>query len=867
MSKILRRILLAELTPRIPQQKIFSTWDPISASSLTLSSGNLQASGPGRYTTDGSVSGARANIFHSAGIHYWETTVTFEGNADFHVGIQGVGAATNDPLGYNRPVGDNPMSFGIKKTGNSVQGGVKTVGAISTGTVLRHLLNLDTKSYSIAKGAGLWVQFLSGAELLYDNGSPPPVGVPEIYPATRLIGGVDPGAPGGVSGEFSNVLANFGETAFVYDVPDGANAGFYTQPDSAVKIFLGSEGFDAVIGGIPVHFMGRIAKGQDVEIEREGSCWVWGGQTVSSRGQLVVVNNDNKLDGWRDYIWRDASVLLKSGYEGQDYAEFTPWAFSRADKIELTRDARIIISLADPLAWLDRPLQKNSYPADQANLQLAGKPIPIVYGSPFFCTPAQLSTVPSVRNYQLTDNNGFGAIDQIDKVYDSGDLFNGPDDTFVPHLAVTGLNGGGFSGNSGATPAIPNFFVAPSIYGTWDLNFNYFKCSGGSLKCICKQAQQLVMEHNAGQPLRARTMYKITFYAGGITTPGTLVFRVPGSPDVSHTFVPFGSGNKTLFLYVKEAGNLQLVMQGDGIDVFISTLRVEAFQVIDWTYFDGTKGFTLANKPYGKIVANVQSELNGLDAFVSDVCERVELPDIDIDGTVLPGYDDTTAISLQGLDSQYAIDEYVSDPITGLAFIRKVLDSWCGFASPNRLGQLCLRKVREPSNTPQIILGKQNIIGEIVVSTDEAKGLTLRLAGRKNNTVHTIAEIATSVPLDLSTQLQSEWGFVVEGGSQANVPVSSVYSASIAGISKATSIRNKDDLQAQANSVATLWRPQRNFYKLTAILSAVDADMLEPMDTALVVWPRWGLDAGKNLLVVGIRTRFFSRRVELKLWG
>mgnify|MGYP000311774915 CR=1 FL=1 len=132
---------------------------------------------------------------------------------------------------------------------------------------------------------------------------------------------------------------------------------------------------------------------------------------------------------------------------------------------------------------------------------------------------------------------------------------------------------------------------------------------------------------------------------------------------------------------------------------------------------------------------------------------------------------------------------------------------------------------------------------------------------------HTDGEIVSGVPEDLATALQTEWGITVEGASSASEPVSSAYAAAISAPAKGLPIRLREHLQALANRIATLWRPTRNFYQLTAILDATDADALEPGDTVQLVWPRWGLDAGKNLLVVGVRSRFFSRRVELKLWG
>ncbi len=859
MSNVLRRILLAEISTKVQESKVFSVWDSAHKTfNFTLSDADLLGTGTTSANPDGSTNGARATISKNAGVHYWETTVTFAGSANFNIGIQSESAVLSNPLGIQLPSGSNPLSFGIAKSGYSTTGGIKTVGAISSGTVIRHLLDLDTKSYMIANGAGAFVEFLSVDSLLFDYDFIPPRGISDIFPACRASGS---------GGNSSSVRANFGQSPFLYDVPEGANAGFYNIPISEVKLYLASEGFEAVIDGLSVHFDGRIVANQDVEIEREGSCWVWGNQSVSKRGKLVFVNNDNELDAWRDYNWRDASVLLKSGYEGQMYSQFVPWAFSRADTIELTRDARIILSLADPLAWLDRPFQPNLYPSDQENLQLAGKPIPVVYGNPLYCTAAKLSTVPSNRDYQLHDSNAVGLdLVGINQIYDSGDLFYGPDDVFVPDLAITAANGGYFSPQHPTFPVdnCPDYWTSViGSSGDWTANSDHFWALSGALNCKGLHSPVLAIESDS--VLRANTRYKIEFYCSSLPSNGTLFFRVPGTPDAAVSLT--SPGTKTVYLDVQDAGKLQMVTKGDGINVYISLLTVSAEQVIDWNLIDGTKGFNLTNSPYGKIVANPQSTLTLFEDFLEDICNRVELPSIEIDGVSTLGYDYITAISLQNRNLHFNVDEYIDAPITGLALIRKLLDNWCGSAMSNRLGQVCFRRVTEPSNSVSLTLNKNNIIGEIVIVTDQAKDLTLRLSGLKNNTVHTDAEIATSVSSELSSFLQNEYGITVEGAPDSLEKVSSVYTSAIGAKAKGTSLRDKSALQAMANIIATLWRPNRNFYTMTVILDEDEADHLEPFrDSVRVEWPRWGLDAGENMLVVGVRSRFFSRKVDLKLW-
>jgi hypothetical protein len=843
-----RRILLAELTPRIPLPQIFSTWNPlVNAANITFTDADLTASKTATHATAWMC--ALGYYVKDYGVWYWETTHNFTGAADVIAGVATIDFDLVSMPGAAFPVGP-PVNYSIggpDKAGDCRFNGVVTgnAGAVADGDVVRHWLDLDAGVYRVAVNGGAWLDVLTWTE----QGR----GLFAVVGLKRPVGTT------------ASATANFGQNPFEYTPPDGANPGVYTEPSAPTTIYIGSEGFDATIDGSPVHFAGRLAGDQDVEIEREGSCWVWGDQTVSRRGQLVVINNDGALNAWRSYLWRDAGVLLRSGWEGDAYEDFVPWAYSRGDSIELTRDKRIILSLADPLAWLDRPLQTTLYPDDQANLQLAGQPLPIVYGKPLYCTPAKLSTVPAERDYQLHDSTGADALDSIASVFDSGDIFNGPDDAFVAHDAVTSSNGGNFGGWTG-TPALPANWILPPGAGTFTASDKFEDGGGGFVHCLSVHAPDVKMQHNgAGGDLRARTLYRITFTCSSIISPGALIFRAPGSPDTSILLTTTGA--KSVALYVRDATRLQMVMHGDGISVYINTLRVSAEQVIDWTYWGGTRGITLANSPYGKIVANPEGTLTGLEQFVADICTRVDLPDIEIDGVVYTGFSAVTALSVQARNSYYLIDEYVDKPITALELLRWLMNGWCGCAVPNRLGIIDFKKVIEPSNTPVLTLDSSNIQGKVIVTTDRAKGLTIRLAGAKNHTVHSATDIATGVPEDLAAALQSEWGITVEGASDSAIPVSSAYTAAISAKAQGTPIRLRSDLQAEANRVATLWRPTREFYELTALLSASEADALEYADTVRLVDPDVGLEAGKNVLVKRVRSRFFGRRVDLKLWA
>lgn len=167
-----------------------------------------------------------------------------------------------------------------------------------------------------------------------------------------------------------------------------------------------------------------------------------------------------------------------------------------------------------------------------------------------------------------------------------------------------------------------------------------------------------------------------------------------------------------------------------------------------------------------------------------------------------------------------------------------------------------------------LVLSKHNVVGGVSISDDLAKGLSLRIAGRRNHSVHSDSDLVSVISPALRAELTTEMTCVRTGAPAISAaPVSAAYAQAVGAPAKATLLQDAADIQAEANRVATLWRVKRQFYTLTALLTADRADQLEPGNVVRLVWPRYGLQSGKNLLVVGVRTRFFSRRVDLKLWG
>jgi hypothetical protein len=838
-----RRILLAELQPLIPGAITFATWNPADKSaSVNLSGGNLTAAAPG------SVGAVRATVGMLNGRWYWETQIK----------VLPTGG-TNCSIGIARqtwPIGTAQLGFTIDSAGwwqatgqlytNSVGVAGFTMAASDT---ICHLLDLDARTYSIRKNGGAWITISL------------PAGT--WYPAVTVVNG-------------GTISANFGASPFAFAVPDEANAGVYSRAASTTTtLYLASEGFNTGAFETPAatHYDGRVVGDQDVEIEREGSCHVWGGQTISRRGQIVFANADGGLDAWRTYEWRDAPVTILSGYEGDARAAFTVWSASRANGMpEFTDDLRVVMTLADPLAALDCAMQPTLYPDTQANAQAVGRPVPMVVGRPMYCEGVLVDTNPTARNYQVDDVFAGYSLQSIAQVYDKGDLFAGPNDPYVADSPITLANGGNFTTWSGS-PALPTNWSRTTNFGTTTDRF--IDGGGGTLRCQSSGQQTTGIYHNASA-LTAGKRYVIAFTVTAVVTAGTLIFRLRNtatSPLVDVPYTISTTGAKTVTIDCVEAAQLQIVLGSSVLDVTLDDLTCASTQIIDWTYYVPSllaAGFHLTNLPAGKVVCNpVLRRISG-----NVVVEKLDtvLAWLDARATAQLGYSsafnagDIAALRAVG---DYTVASYISQPRTFVSFLRELLDGWCGWAVAKRDGTIGFGRVAEPSQTAALTLDETNIVGRVVPTMDEAKGLTVRVGGRRNHAPHNPdSDFATSVPQSLREELVAEFT-VIRRGSPSNSasPVSSAYRHALAADPVATMLQDANEIQTAANRLATLWRQERSFYKVSANLGAVAADALEPGQTVRLVWPRYGLQDGKNLLVVGVRSRFFSRRVDLKLWG
>lgn len=852
-----RRILLADFHVSEPQPAARCAWSQSSVHTHP----DLDVDSEGRTVRFGGPPSGWRRARATPGLEgvygqwYWELTFSFSGSATFADFAAGMCDFEMAPTG--RP-GRSAASVGVERSGevrcqNQIVG---ALGELTTFDVLCFWLDNDAAELRVRRNAGPWVT-LRAADWpwlgsLLRNGA---------HPAVSLF------RSNGLQPEISATI-NAGQAPFLHPVPDGANDGAWRDaPAAQVTLRAGSESFYAG----DAHYAALVARDPDVIIERAAGCWPWGSKSSARWGQLVLVNPDGGLDHWLDYDWRDARVDLRRGAVGDDVADFSVWSTAVVDAISVEAD-RLVVTLLDPLAALDVALQQHLFSDTTQTLQARGQPIPIVLGRPLYCTPVRTGEVAGLPQYAVHDqagNNGAALeLQRVDAVWDRGSRFAGPDDPYVPSTTITAGNGGNLDSWVG-TPPRPVGWPQGTEYTPAD---GFSEVAVSPPRMNCRSSGQLVawLQHAATVPTGRHVL---SFEVYSVSIPGTLYAAV------GPTLVPIAitaPGTVQVVLDVLEAGHRFTLglgpfrgMPGSVLAAHIHGLRLSSQQLVDWTYLTAPgvpAGFELSNVPDGPVVCNPVGSATGKGVVKDSLADTVRAVLARTSGA--PAYSDEDLTRLVGGTRRVA--DYITQPATVLGTLGKLLDGCCGWVAAGRDGRLRFGQLRAPERSreanPRLELSRRNVVA-VRVEDDLAKGLSLRLAGRRNHTPHRDADLISTASEAWRSELQAEWGAVVEAASRAQVPaVAAAYVAARDAPAVETLLQEPGELQAEANRVATLFRQRRRFYHVTSFDES-GAGGAELGEVVRLTWPRFGLEGGRPLMVVRVRSGFFSNQVELTLWG
>lgn len=328
------------------------------------------------------------------------------------------------------------------------------------------------------------------------------------------------------------------------------------------------------------------------------------------------------------------------------------------------------------------------------------------------------------------------------------------------------------------------------------------------------------------------------------TTPDTYLWSTTAPGTYSIPVTNTTGADVDLYLLAVVAGDPP---EGEGV-------TVDSFQVLQYddTYVPPIVGDPSAPSDLAPIkLADLLTEL--LDVRRADL-------------GVAWSKDDATAIDT---DTGYAgVGLHFADGETLRDITKMALDSYTACAWPARDGTLRMTRLTAPEGVAEAdrsgSLDQDAMREDLLMVPDLAPGLTTQIGVRRNWSPYGDSDFVsnyTSVPLELRRALKAEF----QETRATSAALSSAYAHARLAPAFASILDDPDDGQAEVDRIGALYTKRRAFYQVKLELDAVPDIELGQVWT--LTYPRYGLDAGKAVMVVDLIESRLARTIDAVLWG
>lgn len=279
----------------------------------------------------------------------------------------------------------------------------------------------------------------------------------------------------------------------------------------------------------------------------------------------------------------------------------------------------------------------------------------------------------------------------------------------------------------------------------------------------------------------------------------------------------------------------------------------------------GTYGITRLTNPAGtngKQVARVRgSQEDSLSSVIAMLLERAAVKDPNIDPSAIDNY------ALADLEDAtgYAYCYYGRDETTFADILTMLLNSVNGWWYYDRNNNLRVSRLDPPSTASLVTLSEINLIGDVTFTLDEGRGLSDSIGCARNWSPHSEGEVAGSV-----NALEPARAQRIKAPQQVRKGVNALhdtYAHARGAKPPPTLLATEADGQTEANHQTSLYTVEHGFYGCDAALDGSLSYTLEPGDVVTLEIDRYGLDAGKQMVVIAATTDLMSSIVRLVLRG
>lgn len=229
------------------------------------------------------------------------------------------------------------------------------------------------------------------------------------------------------------------------------------------------------------------------------------------------------------------------------------------------------------------------------------------------------------------------------------------------------------------------------------------------------------------------------------------------------------------------------------------------------------------------------------------------------------------AVDAQAIDvaSGYAgIGYYAGDGATARQALGEILPSYCADWWPDGDGVLRISRLIDPDSAAEADLAFnldwRALAGDLIVRPDLAPGLTRRMAYQPNAAVLASGDMITDLE-QLPPAMRQQLSGAYRGQVYAGGPLASRYVRAEAAAPMLSRFDRREDAQAEIDRVIALYAVPRNFYSGT--LSGRPDITFRPGQIGRITYPRYGLQAGRNVLVTSVISNPVTGRHTVRFWG
>lgn len=776
---------------------------------------------------------ARATIGQAGALWNFEMmTWSPEGSLQAIVGVATADASLSVALGNDAEGLGFVLSSGAIRNNNAT---LTTVSAAALGDII-----------------GVGVNFAASTVTFYVNGS----AVATVSIPGTMAGTLYPAASLGSGTEGDNQLfLNSGQRSFEYPLPD--SDGWYQIPvtPDAIRFSEGvsffSKGTDTIPNQEWVGCIGAVS----LTTVRGLNFWPWGRDSSRGAAAQVIINDpDGEFDVLLEGNVRDLEVAIEQVENLiAEYSTAERIGTFVLDRVEAINDGQKRLTLRDASAVLDKPLQSRLF-LPNAPDDIANRPVPICIGACRSVEPVFISETTGL-NYQVSDSAcAFG------QLRDKGDLLLIPGD-YTVNVGAQSINlvsapvgkltvdVSSVGGGDGTTPPSPN--LTSDDIADYDTVVSVTQTSPGDPFLFQGSGVvpgQVFSYIELAGVLTAGVTYRLSFaitMAAAVSSDGvprrfSVGQGVSGSALQNVVYSVTETGAYTTSFVAPTTGPLTFAFRGvpgaSGNSATVSGLICFEIQEL----------------------SELEVEPIGFEDFAREILTRR--------GGLRE--DQWSAADAAAIDNAtgYGIGLHASEPISLSAALQAALVGYTACFWQGSDGVIRFSRLIDPaSQTSSGTITSDEMLADLIISTDDAPGLTAQMAGQRNWSVLSPTDFVTDyvdVPIELRKILGRRFRQVRTTG----VPFPSEYThARGAAEPVETLLDSPEDLQTEIDRVAQLYQTPRKFYQVTVPIEALGE--YELGETWTLEYPRYGLQAGKDCLIVRITEDRIARTATLRLWG